>query len=210
VNIVGPITGLVVMIILIPSLGLMTAFILGALAGGAVGFILNSVRNRSSAPVSNLQERMVAESDTEMLTLVEIGKRLAKVKGIPVQREASYLADIVAGIEGGDAQAHWMLGDCFLSGKVHLADPFPRDKKSALFWFRRSAELGLASSQYHLGVIYLGDAAWQLGIGYSEDSALEKSFDEAIKWLSGAASQSDTFAALAQDVLGEMYFRALG
>lgn len=208
-NIIGPIAGLAVMVMLIPLLGLMILIILGALVGGLIGFIINLMRNKNSPPVNNLPTSMAAGTDTDRLALIDVGKRLAKIKRIRVQGGSPYLADIVVRIEGGDARAHWILGECFLRGNV-LPIVFPVDKKSALFWFRKSAELGLASSQYELGVIYLGYAAWKLGIGYSEESALEKNLDEAVKWLGQAANQSDHFAALAQDVLGELYFLGIG
>jgi len=176
-----------------------------------IAVILQAIRGMGGPPRNDLQESVSAQTAPKEATLVGVGRQLDKVKKIRVsQTGLPYLADMISRIEKGDAQANWMLGACFLRGNLSLIDPFPRDMKSALFWFRRSAELGLASSQYHLGVMYLGDTARQLRIEYSENDALEKRFDEALKWLNEAANQSGNFASLAQDVLGEIYFLGIG
>jgi hypothetical protein len=202
--------GLAITVILIPSLGLAPAFIVGVVTGGTVGFILQSLRGENIRPQNGSEESTAPENNAEQNSLAEVRRRLEKIKKIMVPTEASYLADIVVQVEAGNAQAYWNLGEAFLHGKVFLADPFPKDKRSALFWFRKSAELGSSFSQYHLGIIYLGDSAWQLGLGYSEEDELEKNIDEAVKWLRKAASQSDTFGASAQIVLGEMHFSGIG
>ena len=210
INIVGLVSGLAVTVLLIPSLGLIGAFIVGVFAGGVVGAFLTALRGKSSSPTNNAQETKSVEYDQKEIALDEVMSGLNKVKKIRVSgKEAKYHDEVIVNIEKGNAQACWTLGECFLNGRILLSDPFPKDKASALFWFRKSAQLGLAASQYHLGVMYLGDVAWQLGMGYSEDEGIEKNLDESVKWLNLAASQSDHFSALAQDVLGEMYFSGI-
>lgn len=210
VNFRSAIVGLLVMVATVYSLGLLFAIVAGAVAGGIAGDLLSAVTGAGSASSRTPKQNDPTQALSPESGLAEALKRLDKVKKIRVsEKEFEYLAKFIAGIEKGDAQSHWLLGDAYLRGRVLLSAPFPKDKDAALFWFRRSAELGFAASQYHLGVKYLGDIAWDLRMEYSAEDLIEKNPDEAVKWLSKAADQSDTFAAFAQDVLGEMYFSGI-
>lgn len=175
-----------------------------------MGLMLSGSSGASGAPTGDHDQATLADAPSEEAASLETRKRLDKVKKIRVpEKQLDYLAKIITGIEKGEANSHWQLGIAYLHGTLVTWDQFPKDKRSALFWFRRSAELGLAYSQYHLGVMYLGDIAWELRMEYSPDDLIEKNPDEAVKWLSKAADQSDTFAVFAQDVLGEMYFSGI-
>lgn len=206
-NFVALIAGFIVMIATTHSLGPLMAIIAGVIVGGVVRLLIYGFSSKGTAPTHHLQGAGSAQTVSEPTSAAEAKVRLDAVKKIPVSPKAlPFLTDIIVGIEQGETQSHWQLGSCFLHGTVGLSYPFPKDKTKALFWFRRSAELGSASSQYHLALMYLGDTAWQLQLPYSEDNAIEKNFDEALYWLNKAANQTDTFSASAQDVLGEIYF----
>ncbi len=204
VKIVGPIVGLFVMVATLHSLGLFMAIVAGAVAGGIAGVLLSELIGTGAASGSVQHRPDVSKAPSNEAVVHETLKRLDKVKKIRVsERVSEYLAKTITGVEKGEAQSLWILGGAYLSGRFLSWDQFPKDKDAALFWFRRSAEMGSASSQYHLGVMYLGDIAWELRMEYSPDDLIEKNPEEAVKWLIMAADQSDSFA---QDVLGEMYF----
>ncbi len=91
----------------------------------------------------------------------------------------------LAAAEKGDAEAEFMLGRAYDSGKGVAADA-----KKALEYYRRAAEQGNAKAQNNLASLYALGAG-----GVAQDKV------EAKKWLRKAASQG---AALPEDNLGIM------
>jgi localization factor PodJL len=61
------------------------------------------------------------------------------------------------------------------------------DYRSAVQWFRKAADRGVADSQYNLGILY------SRGIG------VEQNLAESFKWFSLAAAQGDADAARKRD-----------
>jgi uncharacterized protein len=106
-----------------------------------------------------------------------------------------------------------------------------KDRREAINWFRRAAELGHAPGQHSLGLAYLtgedipqdykkaemwlrsaaeqGEARSQYSLGYMlrAGSGVLQDYKEAVKWFRRAAEQGDT---LAQTSLGAMHFDGNG
>lgn len=77
----------------------------------------------------------------------------------------------------GDAEAQFMLGECYHCGKG-----VTKDDTSAFSWFRKAAEQNDRNAQYNLGVMY------NSGIGTAPDYA------QSAFWFRKAAEQGDTAA----------------
>ena len=97
---------------------------------------------------------------------------------------AQALADLRVSAEAGDAEAQFILGGMYVTGRGG-----PQDDAEAVAWYRRAAEQGHARAQYNLGAMY------DQGRGGPQDDA------EAVAWYRRAAEQGH---ALAQSNLGAM------
>ena len=97
---------------------------------------------------------------------------------------AQALADLRVSAEAGDAEAQFILGGMYVTGRG-----VPQDDAEAVAWYRRAAEQGHARAQYNLGAMY------DQGRGVPQDDA------EAVAWYRRAAEQGH---ARAQYNLGGM------
>ena len=97
---------------------------------------------------------------------------------------AQALADLRVSAEAGDAEAQFILGGMYVTGRGG-----PQDDAEAVAWYRRAAEQGHARAQYNLGAMY------DQGRGGPQDDA------EAVAWYRRAAEQGH---ARAQYNLGGM------
>jgi uncharacterized protein len=111
--------------------------------------------------------------------------------------------------EAGDAESQYELGKMCSEGSC-----FPKDSNKATDWFRQSAEQGYAKAQFHLGLIYLRNAAdlETKSIIYEEEDVyrekIKKMKEEAPKWFSLAYPNIQQLAesgdAEAQFILSRM------
>ncbi len=135
-----------------------------------------------------------------------------------------YLAELLAKVGQGDAEAQYELGNAYFFG-----DGVGQDHKKAVRWFSRSAGQGHAGAQHALGRSYsYGEgvlqnyriaAEWyrkaadqenaaaqaKLGFAYATGEGVERDFTEAYAWLilAKAAEQGDIAEALAE-ALGKL------
>ena len=79
--------------------------------------------------------------------------------------------------EQGNAEAQYMLGDCYRWGTG-----VTKDYAEAVKWYRKAADQGYASAQYWLGYCYFR------GDGVDKDKT------EAVKWYRKAAEQGSSYA----------------
>lgn len=123
----------------------------------------------------------------------------------------------------GDAGCQLIVGQIYRHGFCC----FPKNEAAAMWWFRKAAEQGHASSQYELAFGYWetenyteaakwvrkaaeqGDAEAQglLGTMYSSGEGVVRDYTEAVKWVRKGAEQGD---AKAQAMLGYMYYEGKG
>lgn len=123
-------------------------------------------------------------------------------------------------------KAQYVLGVSFASGKG-----VAQSHKTAVSWYRLSADQGFADAQYNLGVSYaegkgvikdqtkaakwyrlaaeqgIPEAQFNLGLGYDNGTGGIQYFREALKWYLAAAEQGFAKAHVA---LGRMYANGLG
>jgi Sel1 repeat len=92
--------------------------------------------------------------------------------------------------EAGDPQSQVDFGFCYQVGMV-----VPKDKATAVSWYRKAADQGFPNGQLKMGMIYRD------GEGVPEDDA------QAVNWFRKAAEQGN---ADAQDDLGLMYWAGKG
>lgn len=106
--------------------------------------------------------------------------------------------------EIGDAQGQLLFGMSFIEEVARGGPPknnkellrlFPKNKKEAVGWIRKSAVQGCVPAQYNLGVIYF------------EGKHLPRDFKKAFLWHSKAAERGSSDA---QANLGAMYFNGDG
>ena len=90
---------------------------------------------------------------------------------------AQALADLRVSAEAGDAEAQFILGGMYVTGRGG-----PQDDAEAVAWYRRAAEQGHARAQYNLGAMY------DQGRGGPQDDA------EAVAWYRRAAEQGHALA----------------
>jgi len=87
--------------------------------------------------------------------------------------------------EAGDAEAQWELGSWLEDGFTNRQGALvvPEDRRAALSWFRRSAQIGNPNAQIHLGVYLCG------GICTKRDDV------KALFWFKRALRQNPSVAA---------------
>jgi TPR repeat protein len=101
----------------------------------------------------------------------------------------SDMSEVRQKAEAGDPQAQDTLAEAY----YHRAEP-----TTAVQWYRKAAEHGVANSQWRLGTMLLG------GVTSSKKvMVVERSPQEAIRWFFKAASQGHD---LSQVALGDCYF----
>ncbi len=129
--------------------------------------------------------------------------------------------------EGGVPSAQTGLGDLYMWG----GDGFQRDEKTAVFWYRKAAELGFAEAQSNLGDCYLAGsgikkdeweatrwhekaaaqgfpmAEYNLGSAYEEGRGVRRDPAKALNWYRRAA---DHELPVAQFYLGSVLLQANG
>ena len=88
--------------------------------------------------------------------------------------------EVQAKAEKGDAQAQYILGNCYGNG-LGVA----KDKVEAVKWYRKAADQGLANAQFWLGVYYAD------GNGVAKDQV------QAVSWWRKAAVQGYDMAQMA-------------
>jgi len=88
---------------------------------------------------------------------------------------AAQTSDIHCRAEQGDAEAQYVLGVSYNTGKDTT-----QDYGAAARWFRKAAEQGHTPAMYSLGLLY------QTGLGVPQD------YVEAHKWLNLATSRAST------------------
>ena len=94
-------------------------------------------------------------------------------------RASDKIDSIKAKAEQGDANAQFILGNCYEYG-----EGVAKDEVEAVKWYRKSAEQGDAMAQVSLGFCY------DSGTGVAKDEV------EAVKWYRLAAEQGDVIAQL--------------
>ena len=98
-----------------------------------------------------------------------------------------------AALQGNDAEAQFLLGQCYAIGRG-----VKRDKIEAVKWYFKAAEQGHAVAQFHLGeYFYFGDV-------------FEKDFSTAWKWFGKAIKRFRNGDADAQFWLGFCYSNGRG
>ena len=126
----------------------------------------------------------------------------------------------------GNKHDHYNLGVWYYKG-----DGVPQDYKTAVKWWRLSADQGNAGAQHNLGVMYekgqgvpqnhktavkwyrpaaeqgFADAQYNLGVMYSKGQGVPQDYKTAVKWYRLAAEQG--FAS-AQHNLARMYYLGTG
>jgi TPR repeat protein len=91
--------------------------------------------------------------------------------------------------DAGDPQAQDALGEAFYQHNEYA---------TAVSWFRKAAEQGVANSQWRLGTMVLGGKK-----SLTKDTAVERNAGEAVMWFFKAASQGHEPSQVA---LGDRYF----
>jgi len=122
----------------------------------------------------------------------------------------------------GDAEAQLALGDLYKEGGEGIV----KDLVTAVEWYTKAAEQGIASAQYNLGRMYYNgegvaedklkavelytkaaeqgdaDAQFNLGVMYYNGDGVAEDKLKAVEWYTKAAEQGDAYAQFA---LGYMY-----
>lgn len=117
--------------------------------------------------------------------------------------------------ENGDADAQWMIAECYEEGEGGL----PESAYKAFEWYQKSAAQGNANGQYNLGHSYIygegvetdegkgvgfiikaaeqghSDAQFDLGTFYHNGRNVEKNLEKAKEWYSKALANEDYSAA---------------
>jgi len=107
--------------------------------------------------------------------------RLDGATGLKLLKELANFGDLIAQFD--------------LAVAYEFGNGVPQDYEKAAYWYRKSAEQGLAIAQSHLGVLYTN------GKGVARD------YDQAAFWYGKAAEQGD---GKAQNNLGAMNYQGQG
>ncbi len=140
----------------------------------------------SSAPVRTVSSLFLAVCALLTATFASLPALSEESVATTGTEETIDVKKLMSQAARGDAQASFLLGAAYASGKS-----LARDDKEAVYWFRNAAKKGLAEAQYNLAIMY---AAGTAGVKHNPATA--------VKWHQRAAEQG---LAEAQFNLGTMY-----
>ena len=155
-------------------------------------FILGQLYERGEGCEANQEEAVKWYARAASQGDVEAGKAVERLKtgGAPGTALKSYSVELLQKAEAGDANAQYLLGQCYFLGLGTS-----KNDKMAFQWTTKSAEQGNAQAEYNLGASYLQ------GIGTVKNER------EAFKWYKRSA---DKGVPLAQYNLGVLYQKGIG